>query len=109
MSFMERVNVVLAFMGMGELCFGAYVLATGKVPGGRITEAGEVRRLGVATVLFGLFFLIQAVGYLGARQGWFSSGVRGLLLLLAFAVGILALVRYRPRLRSRAVRDRADR
>ena len=102
MSFMDSVNVVLAFMGVAELCFGAYVLATGKVPGGRIAKPAEVRRLGVATVLFGLFFLIQAVGYLGVRQGWFSSGVRGLLLLVAFAVGILGLVRFR----RRAVRDR---
>ncbi|WP_432832811.1 hypothetical protein [Dactylosporangium sp. CA-092794] len=96
MDIMDGVNVVMAIMGLGELCLGSHVLVTGKVPGGRVTEPGQIRKYGVALILFSGFFLLQVIGYLGVRLGLWSSVIRGLLLLLAVAVAAITMVKSRP-------------
>jgi hypothetical protein len=93
---MDWVNVTEAVMGLGALCLGPYVLVTGKVPGGHAMEPGQIRKLGVDLVLCSGFLLLQVIGYLGIRLGLWSSGVRALLVLLAFAVAAIVVVRSRP-------------
>jgi hypothetical protein len=95
-NIMDGVNVAQTVMGLGALGLGSYVLATGKVPGERATEPGQIRKLGVAYILFSGFCLLQVIGYLGVRLGLWSTGIRGLLVLLAFAVAVIALVKFRP-------------
>jgi hypothetical protein len=95
-DIMDAGNVAMAIMGLGELCFGSYVLLTGKVPGGRVTEPAQTRKLGVAFILFGGFFLLQVIGYLGVRLSLWSSSIRGLLVLLAFTVAVITLVKSWP-------------
>ncbi|WP_433796456.1 hypothetical protein [Actinoplanes sp. CA-252034] len=96
MEFMDGVNVIMAVMGLGELLLGSYVLTTGRVPGGRARTPDRTRKLGVYLILFSGFFLLQVVGYVGVRLDLFSSVIRGVLVLLAFALGVIALTRYRP-------------
>ncbi|MFG2039089.1 hypothetical protein [Dactylosporangium sp. NPDC048998] len=96
MGIMDGVYVVSAAMGLGELCLGCYVLVTGKIPGGRVTGPAQVRKLGVTFVLLSGFFLIQVIGYLGARLELWSPHIRSLLILAAFAVAVIAIVKSRP-------------
>jgi hypothetical protein len=93
---MDGVNIVQAVMGLGTLCLGPHVLVTGKVPGGHAMEPGQIRKLGVDLVLCSGFLLLQVIGSLGVRLGLWSASVRGLLVLLAFAVAAIALVKSRP-------------
>ena len=67
----------------------------------------------IRDVRFGGFFLLQVIGYLGVRLGLWSQGIRGPVLLLAFAVGTIALVKYSPmflltRFRRRPERNSID-
>jgi hypothetical protein len=95
-EIMDWVNVILTAMGLPELCLGAYLLVTGRLPRRRVTDPEHIRRLGMTSVLLGAFFLLQVVGYLGVRLDLFSQRIRGVSLLLALAVGLFALVKYRP-------------
>ncbi|MER7276620.1 hypothetical protein ABT369_19470 [Dactylosporangium sp. NPDC000244] len=96
MGIMGGIYVVSAAMGLGLLCVGCYILATGKIPGDRVTGPAQVRRLGVAYVLLSGFFLTQVVGYLGVRLDLWSPRVRSLLILAAFALAAIAAVKINP-------------
>jgi hypothetical protein len=96
MDFMAWVNVLMAIVGLTVVGLGVRILAGGTVPRW-VTPVDEPGRVGRYALCFGAFFLLQVVGYLGVEAGLFNSVVRGLLVLLGFAVGVFALVKYRPR------------
>ncbi|PRX16518.1 hypothetical protein CLV67_11999 [Actinoplanes italicus] len=105
---MDGVNVIMAVMGMGELCLGAYVLTTGRVPGGYVPSPERIRKLGVFFILISGFFLFQVAGYAGVRLDLFSRGIRSVLVLTAFAVGVIALIKYWPQFALSKVRQQAE-
>ncbi|GIE78529.1 hypothetical protein Aph02nite_44790 [Actinoplanes philippinensis] len=94
---MDGVTIVLAAMGLGELFLGLYVLAAGRVPGGRVKDPEQIRKFGVFYILVSGFLLLQAVGNAGVQFDLFSWGVQAVLVLLSFVLGVIALTRYRPR------------
>ncbi|MEV4346225.1 hypothetical protein AB0J83_17280 [Actinoplanes sp. NPDC049596] len=109
MTIMDGLNVVLALLGLAAAGLGVQALTTGRTPGARVTEPALIRRWGLAHLLFAVFFLLQVVGYLGVRLSYFSSIVRGVLLLVALTAGVIALVKYSPWSRPRRPHNGQDR
>ncbi len=93
---MDLVNAVLTVIGLLMIFLGVDALRNGRARGSRIIDPAEIRKLGVYYLLFSGFFLLQSIGYAGVRLELFPEGVRGVLFLLGFALGVFALLRYRP-------------
>ncbi|MEU8661620.1 hypothetical protein [Actinoplanes philippinensis] len=108
MELMDGVTIVLAAMGLGELCLGFHVLATGRVPGGRVKDPEQIRKSGVFCILVSGFFLLQAVGYAGVRFDLFPWAVQAVSTLLSFVLGVVAVTRYRPQFVLTGWRRRAE-
>jgi hypothetical protein len=97
MNFMGWINVSMALVGACSVWLGARTLATGRLPrrlSDRYTDSADWARYLLG---FGLFLLLQVIGYAGVEFGIFGTLVRGCLVLLAFVIGAVTVFRYRPR------------
>ncbi|MEU8240756.1 hypothetical protein AB0C07_21130 [Actinoplanes missouriensis] len=97
MGFMGWINLGMSLIGACSIGLGIRALATGKLPR-RLSEQYRDPVAGGRCLLgFGLFFLLQVVGYLGVEVGLFGSLVRGAFVLLAFILAAVTVLLYRPR------------
>jgi len=105
MGFLGWINLGMSLTGVCSIGLGIRALATGKLPR-RLSEQYSHRTDGGRSLLgFGLFFLLQVVGYVGVELSLFGSLVRGAFVLLAFIIGAVPVLLYRPR-RDLAARGR---
>jgi hypothetical protein len=70
--------------------------AVRKFVAARSEPSGPARRPALYYLCFGLFFVLQAVGFAGERLGFFGGAGRGAFLVLAFVAAGFALFRFRP-------------
>ena len=96
MSFMGWITTGMALVGLFALCFGCWVLATRRLTRRLSEQYTRPADAGKYLLGFGLFFLLQVAGYVGVAVGLFNNMVRGVLVLVAFAIAVFSLVRYRP-------------
>ncbi|WP_089292013.1 hypothetical protein [Actinoplanes regularis] len=109
MEIMDLLNIALAAVSLCLFASGTSALVTGRAPSFRVTEPEQIRKIGVGLLLMGMFWALQVVGYAGVRLGLISSTARGVLLLAAFPVGALAVMKYLPRPTwNRAADDKPD-
>ena len=96
MTFMGWMNMGMAAVGVSAVCFGAWMLATGKLTprlAEQYTRSADAARYFLG---FGLFFLLQVAGYVGVQADLFGNLARGALMMLAFIVAAFTMLRYRP-------------
>jgi hypothetical protein len=96
-GFMGWINLGMSLIAVCSMGLGIRALATGKLPRRMSEQYSHPADGGRYLLGFGLFFLLQVVGYLGVELGFFGSLVRGAFVLLAFIVGAVTILLYRPR------------
>ncbi|BAL89036.1 hypothetical protein AMIS_38160 [Actinoplanes missouriensis 431] len=97
MGFMGWINLVMSLIGACSLCLGIRALATGKLPRRLSEQYRDPVAGGRYLVGFGLFCLLQVVGYLGVEFGLFGSLVRGAIVVLAFVLAAVTVLLHRRR------------
>jgi nitrate reductase NapE component len=92
------VYLCAAIVGLIPAAYGGWLLLTGRsASAGRGKTWRRSTDAGMFYLAFGLWPVLQTVGFFGVHRNFFSLAIAWALMVLGLAMVAVAIIRYRPR------------